>query len=69
MIIQVKVIPGSGKLEIIKKQDGYLVYLKEKAENNKANIELLKLMKKYFNREVKIKSGLKSRNKILEVKE
>ena len=45
----------------------YLVHLKSPAENNKANIELLKMLKKYFGKDVKIKSGFASRNKIVEV--
>jgi len=69
MKIKVKVHPLSGRQEIIKGDDSYTIYLKSRAEDNKANIELLKLLHKYFKREVKIKSGLTSRNKIIEVKE
>jgi len=69
MKIRIKVKPNAGKQEIIKiKKDEYKVSLREKAENNKANIELLKLLKKYFKREVKIVKGLKGRNKIVELK-
>lgn len=69
MIIEVKVKPNSKKQEIIKiSENEYKISLKEKAENNKANIELLKLLKKYFGREVEIIKGLKNKNKIVEVK-
>ena len=68
MIIKVKVHPNSNKQEIINKENKYEVYLKEKAENNKANLELIKLLSKYFNSKVSIKSGLKSRKKIIKVK-
>jgi len=58
MIIEVKVKPNSKEQEIIKTgENEYKISLKEKAEDNKANIELLKLL------------GLKSRNKIVEVKD
>jgi uncharacterized protein (TIGR00251 family) len=67
MIIKVKVHPSSGKREIAEKNGEYDVHLKSAPENNKANIELVKLLKKYFNRPARIKSGLSSRNKIVEI--
>ena len=67
MIIEVKVSPGRKKQEIEKVGSAYKVSLKEKAEDNKANIALLKLLKKYFNSEVRIIKGLKSRNKIVRI--
>lgn len=69
MIIEVKVFPKSGRQDIKKISDcKYSIYLKKPAENNKANLELLKIMKKYFKKDLRIKSGLISRNKIIEVK-
>jgi len=68
MLIKVKVKLNSSKQEIIKTEEGYLAYLKEKAKNNKANLELIKLLKKHFDKEVRIKSGLKNKNKIIEIK-
>ena len=65
MKIKVKVKPGSKKQEIIK-GEVWKISLKERAEKNKANIELINLLKKRFKR-VKIIKGLKSREKILEV--
>lgn len=67
MKIKVKVKPNSGRKEVIRKGNGYVVYLKSHPENNKANIELIKLLKKHFDRPVKIKSGLFSKEKIVEV--
>ena len=67
MKIKIKVKPNSGKQEIIKKDNFYLVKLKSAAKNNKANLELIKVLKKYFGREVKIKSGFTSRNKVAEI--
>mgnify|MGYP003347683444 CR=1 FL=1 len=68
MIIQVKVYPNSRNKEIIKiSENNYKVYLKKQAENNKANIELLILLKNYFNKKVYIIKGLKSRNKVIEI--
>jgi len=45
----------------------YYVKLKKSPESGAANIELLKLLKKYFKKEVKIKSGFTSKIKIIEV--
>lgn len=68
MKLKVKVHPNSSKEEIRKINEGiYEVWLKEKAVDNKANDSLLKISKKYFGREVKIKSGLNSRKKIVEL--
>ncbi len=68
MKIHVKVRPNSGKEEIVKEdEEHFVVSLKSVPESNKANIELVKLLKKYFRAEVKIKSGLKSKKKIVEV--
>lgn len=69
MRINVKVKPNSNKEEIIKISEAeYIVSLKEPAKDNKANIELIKLLKRYFKKEVKFIRGLKNKNKIVEVK-
>jgi len=67
MLIKLKVRPNAGRQNIEKKNGFYLVELKSRPENNKANAELIKLLKKHFGKEVKIKSGFTSRNKIVEV--
>lgn len=68
MKINVKVKPNSNKEEIIKiSETEYVVNLKEPAKDNKANIELIKLLKRYFKKEVKFIRGLKNRNKIIEL--
>jgi len=69
MKIKIKVKPNSGKQEIVKldEKDCYVAYLKSVPENGKANIELLKLLQRYFKKEIKMKLGTKGRNKIVEV--
>ncbi|MDD5700028.1 MAG: DUF167 domain-containing protein [Candidatus Nanoarchaeia archaeon] len=67
MKIYVKVKPSSGRQEIIKEEDNYTVYLKSPPEDNKANVELAKLLHNYFRADVRIKSGWTSRNKIVEI--
>jgi uncharacterized protein (TIGR00251 family) len=77
MLIRVKVRPDSReqKVERISDElfsekgiDGlYFVKVKARADQGKANLELLKILEKYFGAEVKIKSGFTSINKIVEV--
>lgn len=63
-----KVHPNSSleKIEIIT-TDFYEVWLNEKPADNKANYALVKLLKKYFKKSVRIKSGFNSRIKFVEV--
>ena len=68
MILKIKVHPNSSK-EDIRKIDNkeFEVWLKAKPIDNKANLKLIKLLKNYFNKPAKIKSGFNSRNKTVEV--
>ena len=68
ILISVRVHPNSGRQEIIREDESHFIaYLKSSPENGKANAELSKLLHNYFKAEVRIKSGLKSRNKIIEI--
>ncbi|MFA5856485.1 MAG: DUF167 domain-containing protein [Candidatus Pacearchaeota archaeon] len=68
MKIKVKVYPHSGKEEIIHlSENDYKVYLKKPPIENKANIELLKFLKRYFKKEVRLIKGANSRDKIIEI--
>jgi len=70
MIINIKVKPNSGKQEIKKITDNeFVVNVKSSASEGKANMELLKLLTKFFKKKIKIKSGLNSRKKIIEIGE
>jgi len=68
MKIKVKLHPNSSqeKIEEVSKER-YEVWLKEKPIDNKANEKLVKILKKYFKKKVEIKSGLTSRNKVIEI--
>jgi len=79
MIIKVKIKPNSGKQEVVNVEgvdNEYIVYVKSPAEDNKANLELLKLLRKYLKNKkekydvenIKIIKGKTSRNKMVEVK-
>ncbi|MBL7056617.1 DUF167 domain-containing protein [Candidatus Woesearchaeota archaeon] len=54
-------------LEFDEEKNTYKINIKEKAEDNKANKELIKFLSKKLKKSVKIVSGLKSRNKIIQI--
>ena len=62
-LLKIKVVPNSKRTEF---KDGK-IYLKSPPEKNKANKELIKFFKKHFNLKVEIKSGIKSREKVLKI--
>lgn len=47
-------------------KNAYVVSIKAKSENNKANIEIIKFLSKSLKKRVRIVSGLKSKEKIIE---
>ncbi len=70
MIIKVKVKPNSKKQEIKKQGNVYKIKLKNEAENNKANKELINFLSKHFNtsvKKIKIKNP-KSKKKTIDIK-
>ena len=69
MKIKIKVKPGNGKSEIVKSDNGLVVSLKNRTEDGKTNLELVKLLSKYFKSPVNIIKGIKNREKIVEVGE
>lgn len=65
--LEIHVIPSSGREEI-KDYNGTLkLYLKAVPDKNKANLELIRFIKKEFSLDVRILRGEKSRNKLLEI--
>ena len=69
MQIGVLVKTNSKKESIEETKNGYIVSVKEKAENKKANLAVVKLLSKYFKKKVFIKSGLRNKRKIISVKQ
>jgi len=71
MIINVKVKPRSSEQKVSKiSENKFIICLKSKPENNKANIEMIRLISKHFQipfTRIKIKSGLTNSNKIVEL--
>lgn len=77
MLIKVKVSANSSVQSVEKissdifSEEGYegLYYVKVKSspDGGKANLELLKVLKNHFGKEVKIKSGYTSKLKVVEI--
>ncbi len=67
--IKVTVKPNSTKNEIAgfdEAKQAYVVKIKAQAQDNKANIELIKFLSKEWKCRIRIISGLTSKNKLIE---
>lgn len=70
IVLNLDVKANSGKFEICsyaKETNTLKIKVKSKAENNAANLELLKNLSKIFNSNVKILKGFRGRKKIISV--
>ncbi len=63
--LTLRVMPHSGREELVETEQGLKLFLKAPAEDNKANLELIKFFKKKLGLRVKIISGFKSREKLI----
>lgn len=63
--VELRVTPHSSRTELIEEEGKLKLYLKSVPEKNKANQELIKFFRKEFNLKVQIRSGMKSRDKVL----
>ncbi|MFH1682652.1 MAG: DUF167 domain-containing protein [Candidatus Woesearchaeota archaeon] len=66
-LLKIKVIPNSSRTELQETPEGLKLYLKAVPEKGKANAEVIKFFKKEFGLKVEIKSGEKSREKVLRI--
>lgn len=70
MIFNIRVCPRSSRNQVEQKRDNLKVYLTKPACDGQANAQLVDLLSGYFKvkkYQVKIKSGLKSRDKLVEI--
>ena len=67
MRICARVVPNAGKFKISSNSSGWRIYVKEKAEGNKANAAVIKGLEKLLGKEVRLVSGAKARKKVLEI--
>jgi len=68
--IQVKVKPGSKNEEVTQKGDTLIVTTKEPPKEGRANRQVIKLLAKHFKvpqNQVKLISGFKKRDKVIEI--
>lgn len=66
-IVIIKARPGSPATKIVKVVDGVLhIDVAAPPEDNKANIELLKFLRRLSKKDVRLVSGTTSRNKVVE---
>jgi uncharacterized protein (TIGR00251 family) len=64
---EIRVVPGAGTDEVSEKDGILTVRVKAKAKDNKANIAVLKLLRKHFGKEIRLVSGHKSKKKSVEI--
>ncbi len=72
MKIQVKVKPNSKSEEVSQEEGSFVVKVKEPPMEGKANQAVIKLLARHFDvpqNQVRIVSGFKSRNKVIEIEE
>ncbi len=67
MIINVKIKPNASKTEILSEGKEFEIAVAAPAENNRANIELIKFLGKKFGKNARIIRGLTSKRKIIEI--
>ena len=65
--LKLRVIPNSSRTELKEGNGQFKLYLQAQPEKNKANKALIKFFKDELNLRVEIKSGLKSREKVVEI--
>lgn len=63
--LSVHVKPNAKKTEILSKGETWEIAVAAPADKDKANKELVRFLSKELKRKVKIKSGLKNRDKLL----
>ena len=67
--VKARLHPNSSREQIKKINEKELeIWIKEKPIDNIANIKLIKTLKRYFNKDIKIVSGFTSKNKVIEIK-
>jgi hypothetical protein len=70
MKINVRIKPNSKHPKVEKTEDGYTVFVSERPVENKANKALIESLSSYFDvpkSRITIVSGLKSKNKVVDV--
>lgn len=72
MKVIIRVKPNSHQEKIEKTENGYLIFVKEPPVDNRANQAVIKVLANYFKTpksRISILSGLKSKQKVIEMKD
>ncbi len=68
--IEIKVIPNSSSNEVIEGDSGELIVrVRAVPEKGRANRAVIKTLEEYFNADIRIVSGTRSRRKVVEITE
>ncbi len=67
MIMEIKVKTGAPEEKIIKHEDYWEVWIKEKPVKGRANVAIIKLLEKELGKNVRILKGAKNKRKIIEI--
>jgi len=67
VIVDITAVPKSGRFSVSLKDGKVKAFLRSAAEQNKANLELVRELSKALDKPVRIISGHKSRHKRLEI--
>ena len=65
----IKVIPGSDRDDVMESNGLLIVRVGSPARDNRANISIMKLLSRYFGKNVRIISGFKGKRKVVEIPE
>jgi len=69
-LLKVRVLPDSGREEVIRKEDKIVIKVKEKAVHGKANKKVFKILSLIFpGKRIELVKGFKSKNKIFKIYE
>jgi uncharacterized protein (TIGR00251 family) len=64
---EIRAVPNAGRDEVSEKEGILIVRVKAPAKDNRANVAVVKLLRKHFGSEVKIVSGFASKKKLVEI--
>ena len=64
---EIKVVANADTDEISEKDGMLIVRVRAPAQDNKANLAVIKLLSKHFGKDVRIVSGFRSRRKVVEI--
>jgi len=70
VLVTIKVSPNSSAEKVLESEDGYMIYTHAKAQAGEANTKVIELLAKHTGIAktlITIKSGHKSRHKIIEI--